>query len=143
LHQDGIHLPSASVRAAIAVTAARHVMRENPHLIPANTSVDEALAWTSSAAAPGCLVGTPDALAGAVTRGQLEQWQGAGRGADPIGSLLPASFVHVHDDHPIDVVLERLWKGGGLLPVVSRVDVHKVAGLVTAESILRSGDPGR
>jgi chloride channel protein, CIC family len=141
LQQDGIHLPSASARAGVTATAARHVMRLDYQCLPLSTAVDEALAWTLARNAPGCLIGTPDQLAGPVTRGQLEQWTAAGHGGEALVSLLSSTFVHAHHDHPIDVVLERLWKSGGLLPVVSRADVRRLEGVVTADSILRSGDP--
>lgn len=137
LRQDGIHLPGLSARAPVSVTEARHVMQAAVRFLPADTPVEAALEWTTSHDAPGCLVGARDALAGAVTRGQLEEWRAAGNSAAPLGSLLTPSFVHVHADQPIDVVLDRLWESGGLLPVVSRADVRNVEGVVTAESILR------
>jgi CBS domain-containing protein len=46
------------------------------------------------------------------------------------------AFVHAHPDHPIDVVLERLWQSGGLLPVVSRSEVRRVQGVITPSSLL-------
>ena len=141
LQQDGIHLPSASARATATTTAARHVMRTEVGLLPATTKVDEALTWAVSQGAHGCLIGTSEAFLGPVTRGQLEQWSADGQGSAMLESLLSQSFVHTHDDHPVDVVLERLWQSGGLLPVVSRADVHKLEGVITADSILRAGAP--
>ena len=142
LQQDGIHLPSASARATATTTAARDVMRTEGGLLPASTKVDEALTWAVSQGAHGCLIGTSEAFLGPVTRGQLEQWSADGQGSAMLESLLSPSFVHTHDDHPVDVVLERLWQSGGLLPVVSRADVHKLEGVITADSILRAGAPG-
>jgi CIC family chloride channel protein len=54
--------------------------------------------------------------------------------------------VHVHPDHSIDVVLERLSEAGGTLPVVSRANARHVEGVITLESIgasLRAPSPAR
>jgi CIC family chloride channel protein len=139
LHQDGIHLPAVSARGGAPATEARHVMTTDLQFVPGDLLVNQALEWLSAQDATGVLVGSRESLQGAVTRGQLEQWRAEGRGGAVLAAALPSFFVHTHDDHPIDVVLERLWQSGGLLPVVSRADVHKVEGLVTAESILRGG----
>ena len=55
--------------------------------------------------------------------------------ADPVASIVDQSFVHAHGDHPIDVVLERFAQSGGILPVVSRADAHRVEGVITIDSI--------
>jgi chloride channel protein, CIC family len=52
-------------------------------------------------------------------------------------------FVHVHPDHPLDVVLERFAESGGVLPVVSRADVNTVVGIIRLEDIIGRQDPGR
>jgi CIC family chloride channel protein len=44
--------------------------------------------------------------------------------------------VHVHPDHPLDVILERLAQSEGELPVISRADARRVEGVITADSIL-------
>jgi CBS domain-containing protein len=82
---------------------------------------------------------------GVVTREQLEHWRNSEHARQPIGSLVDQDFVHVHPDHPLDVVLDRLSETLGVLPVVSRTDVRRVEGVVTADSLLtmrttRSGD---
>jgi hypothetical protein len=58
----------------------------------------------------------------------------------PVAALVPDSFVHAHADHAIDVVIERLAESGGVLPIVSRTDVHRVEGVVTPDSILNLRD---
>jgi CBS domain-containing protein len=82
------------------------------------------------------LVGTRDHLLGIVTREQLEQWRASEKSSDSVGSIVEGDFVHVHPDHPLDVVLDRLSETNGLLPVVSRVNVRRVEGVVTSDSIL-------
>jgi len=44
--------------------------------------------------------------------------------------------VHVHPDHTLDVVLERLGRARGVLPVVDRADTGRVIGVITRDSIL-------
>jgi CBS domain-containing protein len=121
-------------------------MSLDARFIGAATPVREVLERAVLENVPGYLVGTPDALCGAVTRGQLEEWQAQGSGELPLASVLMPPVIHAHPDHPIDVVLERLWSSGGVLPIVSRSDARHVEGVVTADSMLRRGRgliPGR
>jgi CIC family chloride channel protein len=136
LHQDGIHLPSMGVQAAMAGRTARHVMRSEVSFIPPNASLEEAWHQTAKHGEPAYLVGTTDHLLGVVTREQLERWHESEHAQEPIASVVDGDFVHVHPDHPLDVVLDRLSETRGLLPVVSRTDVTRVEGVVTADSIV-------
>jgi CIC family chloride channel protein len=136
LHQDGVHLPSPATQAARTARTARHVMRSDVSFLPPEMSVDEAWRWAAQHDAPAYLVGTRDHLIGTITHQQLDEWRFAEKAHEPIATLVTNSLVHTHADHPIDIVLERLVESGGVLPVVSRVDVHKVEGVVTPESIL-------
>jgi CIC family chloride channel protein len=52
------------------------------------------------------------------------------------GAPLPSGRVHVHPDHPLDVVIERLALVEDALPVVDRQDVHHVVGVITRERLL-------
>jgi len=141
LHQDGIHLPSPGLQAGTSSRTARHLMREETSFILPETSVEQA--WRQAGERPGAvyLVGAPDRLLGVVTREQLERWRGSEHALKPIGSLVDGNFVHVHPDHPLDVVLDRLSETHGLLPVVSRPDVRRLEGVITAESILTTRTP--
>jgi len=44
--------------------------------------------------------------------------------------------VHVHPDHPLDVVIERFAHSDGTLPVVSRNNTRQIEGVITADAIL-------
>jgi hypothetical protein len=44
--------------------------------------------------------------------------------------------VHVHPDHPLDVVLERFAASGGLLPVVSRAAAQCVEGAISLDDLV-------
>jgi CIC family chloride channel protein len=54
--------------------------------------------------------------------------------------------VHVHPDHALDVVIERLAETDGVLPVISRADARRIEGVITADALVRMlprrGDTG-
>jgi CIC family chloride channel protein len=136
LHQDGVHLPSlASVRPRSGRTA-RHVMTGAAELLAPEVSVAEAWRRASEDDAPGYLVGAPEHLLGTVTRQELEEWYGTENAGTPISKILRQPFVHAHPDHPLDVVLARLEESGGILPIVSRSEAHRLEGVVTPESVV-------
>jgi CIC family chloride channel protein len=72
------------------------------------------------------------------------------RPADAESFTVPrhSATIHVHPDHPLDLVIERLALADGTLPVVDRRDVSRVIGVITPESLLGSvvtrplSDPG-
>jgi chloride channel protein, CIC family len=142
LHQDGIHLPTAAAHGGHTVTrTARDVMVTDFPLVAPDMRLSELSQFATSHPAPAYLVGTRDHLVGTITRDEIEQ-SGAGRdNTAPIASLLDGAFVHTHPDHPIDVVLDRLWESGGVLPVVSRTEAHRLVGVVTAQSLLGAERP--
>jgi predicted transcriptional regulator len=137
LLQDGVHLPSAAGQAP-ATTTAQQVMRADALFVSPAMSVEQAWLWSKEQEAPAYLVGTPDRLAGAVTRAQLDEWRASEEAGDALSSVVADSFVHAHPDHSIEVVLERLSESGGLLPVVSRTAAKRVEGVITCDSILDS-----
>lgn len=142
LHQDGVHLPSPATQAAASTSTARHVMHTDVPLISPDRPVEQAWRWAVEHDAPEYLVGTRDRLEGVVTREQLEEWRASASANAPIVSLIEDSFVHVHPDHPLDVVLERLSQTCGILPVVSRTEARRVVGVVTPDSLLTLGRLG-
>ena len=135
LLQDGIHLPSAPTHAPVSTRTARHVMQTGVSLISPDIPAEQAWRFALENEAPAYLVGANDRLEGVVTRQALEEWHASGRTQQPVATLINDSFVHVHPDHPLDLVLERLSEAHGLLPVVSRTDARHVEGVVTPESL--------
>jgi CIC family chloride channel protein len=135
LLQDGIHLPSAATHAPVSARTAGHVMQTTVSLISPDISAEEAWRFALENEAPAYLVGERDRLEGIVTREQLEDWRASERAHQPVATLIDNSFVHVHPDHPLDLVLDRLSQTHGLLPVVSRTDVRRLEGVVTPESL--------
>src|SRR5262249_51265078 len=140
LHQDGVHPPQPATLTSNGDWTARQVMHTEVSLIPADASIQRAWQLTGVKAASAYLVGTHDRLMGLVSHQQLEDSMRSGHTTDPVASIVDRSFVHAHTDHPIDVVLERLAQSGGLLPVLSRVDAHRIEGVVTLDSLLKCAD---
>jgi len=137
LLQDGVHLPSASTKAARTRRTAEHVMTADVALLSADLSVADAADRAANQPSPLYVVGTRERVAGVVSRGQLEAWR-VDRPEERLSALVSGEFVHAHADHPIDVVLERLAESGGVLPIVSRADVRRLEGVVTTESLVRA-----
>jgi CBS domain-containing protein len=106
-------------------------------LIPPDASIEHSWQMTVENGAPAYLVGTRDRLLGSVSHQQLEDSKRQGQATDAVASIVNPSFVHAHGDHPIDVVLDRFAQSGGILPVVSRADAHRVEGVITIDSILK------
>jgi CIC family chloride channel protein len=144
LHQDGIHLPSAGATSPASTRSARHLMRPDVAFMDPEMSLAAARDWTSAHEAPAYLVGSREHLVGTVTAAQLDEWSASGKAEASLSSFIGGEFVHVHPDHSVDVVLERLSESDGVLPVVSRTEVRRVEGVITRENILRrNGDRSR
>jgi CBS domain-containing protein len=103
--------------------------------VPSNSSVDAAWEVARTLEPPAVLVGGPTHLLGVVTREQLAAARGANRGLEAVSAVLQEKTVHVHPDHPLDVVVERFAESGGLLPVVNRGDVRQVEGTIALRDI--------
>ena len=140
LQQDNVHLPVAPSVAGAGRTAG-HIMESVPLFMDPQTSVPDGLLELQSTDQPAALVGTEDCLLGIVTRAQLEARPAGGGGPETVGSLLAVGkAIHVHPDHPLDVVVDRFIQSGGLLPVVSRADATRVVGTVRLRDIVKPLD---
>ena len=140
LRQDNVHLPGAPVDVPETRTA-RHFMRADVEMLPADLTVESALTTIDSRRASAALVADGGGLlAGRVTRQRLQEAVAEGRGAETIGAMADADVVHVHPDHSVELVLDRFSGSGGLLPVVSRGNTRQVEGVVTLETIASGFD---
>jgi CIC family chloride channel protein len=136
LLQDGIHLPSPATRAPNTARTAGHIMDAEAELVSPDLSIEAAWQWAQDQRWPTYLVGTRDHLLGTVTREQLRDASALAGGSALVSSLV-SEGIHVHPDHPLDVVIDRLSQSGGVLPVVSRADVHRLEGMITADTLVR------
>ncbi len=139
LRQDGIHLPSAATRTPMGRWRVRDVMRRDVEGIPFQATLAEA--WERARKMGGhCFpVLNSDRLMGLVTMDMLEKALASGEPERRLADLsLWVSSAHVHADQPLEVAMERLSQGPGLLPVVSRADVSRLDGVIDLEGILKA-----
>jgi CIC family chloride channel protein len=136
LLQDGVHLPktAASAESSAGWRAVDVMSSQVPWADPGLTAAGMLDAMPPDAAA--MLVGTPDTVRGLARRDHLESQVAAGRGADPVTALPLEACPHVHADHSIDVVIERLRQSCGMVPVLARSDVQRVEGVITRDTIV-------
>jgi CIC family chloride channel protein len=137
LHQDGVHLPVAEPEAETTWTA-REMMRPANEMLPGDITVADAWQRCEGSERQAWIVGTAEDLVGIVARARLSRAVDDGRGASLLAGLVTDAGVHVHPDHPVDVVLERYGRTPGLLPVVSRTNAKRLEGVVTLETIVDS-----
>jgi CIC family chloride channel protein len=135
--QDGIHLPSAEIRARHGQRQVASLMRPAPGTVPASLAVAQAIELLRAGKSLTALVTDERGVVGVLPLSALEI------ASDPEKNLLdlvnPLAFPHVHADHGLDLALERLGSNRlELLPVVSRADAHKLLGVVTLRDVLQS-----
>lgn len=137
LKQDRVHLPGPLLRRSAGGWRAGDVMSTDVRVVGPDTTAAAALEAIALAGVSCLPVGRKKLLNGLVTRERLEAELAAGRPETPVSKLVADDFAHVHPDHAIDVVLERFSRNPGLLPVLSRVNIHTVVGLITRDTLMR------
>jgi chloride channel protein, CIC family len=143
LHQDGIHLPSPATQAPAAARTARDLMRTDLVYLDPQMPLNLAIQGMTDDRGAAYVVGARDQFIAAVTRHQLERWHRSAPNDRLASVVKELPSIHVHPDHPLDIVVDRLSQSDGVLPVVSRTDAHYVEGIVTADSILIARDRQR
>jgi chloride channel protein, CIC family len=136
LEQDHIHLPGLASRVPTGVWRARDIMTTNVKFVPSDGVVVDARKVAVETGATAVLVGERDNLQGLVRRDNLEKAIRANQGATPVSLLAESKWEHVHPDHPLELVLDRLKRSPGMLPVVSRSHVNRVLGVITLETLM-------
>jgi CIC family chloride channel protein len=138
LHQDGVHLPPAYLEPSSAAGwTARDLMTSTATFLPGETPIKKARDDANAERWRARLVGSHENVLGVVTAKSLEDAMRGGCANEPVSSLMPESFAHVHPDHSADMVLRRLAESGGVLPVVSRAASHQCEGVITADVVLK------
>jgi len=141
LEQNHIYLPGPESRLPAGAWRARDLMLCDMDFIPSTSTVGQTWDLARNSSQPGFLVGSKELLHGVVTYGEIEKAIESGRGEAAVTSLMTAEdWPHVHPDHPLDVVLERLGQSTGILPVLSRHGFRKIEGVITRESVLQVFD---
>ena len=145
-HQDGIHIPSY-VRQREGLLIARHAMHPARTILNASDKAISALPLLNREDLPALPVIGQRGLLGMISLDQLEQAVQTGQGEMLLGDLLALldsdspltaeNFPHVHDDHPLDVVMRRMAETGlKILPIVSRSNLRELKGTVSLKDIM-------
>src|SRR5262249_54041486 len=136
-HQVGIHLPSAITRQRLAQFRADTAMRAPAVVLQATMSPAEAEKIFESHNGELWPIFEGNQFRGMVSRPDMDRAVREGvQSMRPIAEQL--EFSHVHPDHTLDVVLQRMGSAGvKVLPVVSRRDIRQLEGIITLEDVLR------
>jgi chloride channel protein, CIC family len=135
--QDGIHLPTSESLQRYVQRPVKQFMRPATTILPAETSVRDALGKARSSECRTWLLTDERGVVGVVNLLSLEKVP-VESGDKPVGDLVNAlAFPHIHSDQGLDTALERMGTNQiEILPIVSRIDVHKLEGIVTLRDVL-------
>ena len=136
LQQDHVHLPEPGTRAPGDAWKACDIMKHDFNSISPDSSVEIASRLIADSQERCFLVGNNRSYSGLVTRDGIEQALRTGMGESSIGPFLIKDAPHTHPDHSLEVVLKRLSESPGLVPVLSRIDVHHVEGVITPQTLI-------
>jgi len=137
--QDGIHLPTAELRAQAGKSQVAHAMREAPIVLAPDTQPNAALDQVKDSLQSAWPVADRQGLYGMLRATELEKASANGLSEKTVRELLQdeLKFAHVHPDHPLSLALERMGSSGfRALPVVSRANVRQLLGIVLLDDIL-------
>jgi CIC family chloride channel protein len=137
LRQDHVHLPRRALEIEPGAWTARDLMTGDIPFVGGESTVHAVWNLARETGQRGYLVGSPRQMTGVVSSEQLRVAVESGRGEELVRTIANMTPVHAHPDHPIDVVLDRMVKSAGLLPIVNRADVHQVEGVIVMEDIAR------
>ncbi|MGE3840134.1 MAG: chloride channel protein [Vicinamibacterales bacterium] len=136
LRQDGVHLPHPLTRATPPISAAA-IMDDQVTCFDPLTTAEKAWNQLREENHVAGLVGHRDRLAGLVTSARLRAAIDADRASEAVVNFMEDDFTHVHPDHPLEVVLDRLANGPGLLPVIARNNTTRVEGTISFDTVAR------
>jgi CIC family chloride channel protein len=153
-HQDGLHLPTGSFRAATAlwVTSA---IRTPPQPLTLEMKVDEAAELMDGSDLDSWPVVDDDGLIGMARVSQIIDATIGTQRPVTIATILKRArgntdetlpVPHVHSDQPLGLALARMGDSGhNVLPVVSRANSRMIIGVVTIADVLQAYgvDPAR
>jgi CIC family chloride channel protein len=146
LHQDGINLPPGA-RDREEMLLVGHGSRAAAEVLSATETVDEVTARVRRQQQAAWPVVDAGGLLGMLPAARLDDAVEHGRGQETVGALLAPmnskarltadNFPHVHADHTLDMAMRRMAQTGlTTLPVVSRVNVRELTGLISLDDIM-------
>jgi CIC family chloride channel protein len=136
--QDGIHLPGEETHHPQGRLQVRRAMRVPTEVLQGAMTPTEALSRVGNSQWTAWPVVDARGLIGMIT---IEDLRSAA-GLDPEDTLAGHADLrripHVHDDQLLDLALERMGAAGvSVLPVVSRLDVRRLEGIVSLPDVMR------
>ncbi len=136
--QDGIHLPTAATQQRQGRLQVRRAMKAPTEVLDAEMTPSEALERVVESRARAWPVLDRRGFIGMLTAEELKK----AIEADPEGQLKEVARVapdpHLHSDHLLDLALERMGQAHvSVLPVVSRLDVRRLEGMVALEDVMK------
>lgn len=137
LKQDGVHLPDRHAPVSHRRWRVRDVMTTD-YAAASGTATAGATLETLADDAAGVVLVDGEAFAGLVTRGRIEQAVVDGAADAPLSALSIIDPAHAHPDQGIDLAFDRVRRNQGVLPVLRRDDVSRLAGVVTHTSITQA-----
>jgi len=137
-HQDGIHLPTAETRHQEGLRPVAQAMSDAKEVLDAEMTVQGAMEKVKRSEFRAWPVRDERGVIGVVSLQSLKQAMTEGPAHKRLKKFVDTSdFPHVHEDHSLHLTLERMGANQlDLLPVVSRVNVHQLEGVVTLEDVL-------
>jgi chloride channel protein, CIC family len=136
--QDGIHLPTGESRLQERQKQVVHAMHWTDELLKSEMTVQAALEKVRASTFHSWPICDERGVIGVLNLQALERASSEGAAGKRLSELVDENdFPHVHEDHPLHVALERMGASHlDLLPVVSRANVHQLAGVVTLQDAL-------
>jgi chloride channel protein, CIC family len=135
--QDGLELPSMEEQREEGVLRVEDAMHpvDDP-VLEGEKTVDQCLRDAERAKRGDLLVKRNPSGWSLVTKDQLRALAAEGKGATPLGSLLPTLYVpFLHPDHPLETALRHVDRYP-LIPVVNRADFRQLEGVITERDVL-------
>ncbi len=136
--QDGIHLPSTATQQRPGRIRVRRAMRVPTDVLDIDMKSSEALDKVTGSPWNAWPVVDSRGLVGMVRDSDLREAADT-EGESTLREALDfKDSPHLHDDHLLDLALERMGASGmNALPVVSRLDVRRMDGIVGLPDVMR------
>lgn len=134
--QDGLNLPSLEEQREERILRVEDAMLPVPQLVlDSGESASQAIKRTSSAEADLFLIRMMPSGWSSVTQAQLASFLSDGKQEMTLGSLCEGLLPALYPDVPLEMALRHIHRTE-LIPVISRIDIHKLEGVISREAVL-------